>query len=402
MGSPTYTGIPVLAALLAPGVAAAQQAPTRVFSISPQLRFENDDNILRLPDYLATPVGRHRSDYRTSPQVAIDIVRPIGRQQVFLNGLVGYDFYRYNKRLERERINLTGGGSASAGGCTANTQLSYVRRQSDLADIVIGGPTLGISRAGNRETLITPSVGVNCGTAGGISSGLSYSHEDVENSDPFRSFADYHSSTYTARIGLNRPALGDVGLYSNYRRGIYDNRILTNGTNEVVESYAAGVSVDRQFGRIKGHVSGGITRVKSNTPGVRPFRGGTYDVQLTYIAPRGTATLGLARSIQQSNLLGVSYSVTDDYNAGLTYRLNSRVDLAAGASVTRRRLSQSPLTPVSFGNFNDRTRTINMRASYTVGRHVSLDADATWRRRRGELPIFDYNARILALTLRLH
>ena len=277
-----------------------------------------------------------------------------------------------------------------------------MRRQSDLADIVIGGPTLGISRAGNRETLITPSVGVNCGTAGGISSGLSYSHEDVENSDPFRSFADYHSSTYTARIGLNRPALGDVGLYSNYRRGIYDNRLLANGTNEVVESYAAGVSVDRQFGRIKGHVSGGITRVKSNTPGVRPFRGGTYDVQLTYIAPRGTATLGLARSIQQSNLLGVSYSVTDDYNAGLTYRLNSRVDLAAGASVTRRRLSQSPLTPVSFGNFNDRTRTINMRASYTVGRHISLDADATWRRRRGELPIFDYNARILALTLRLH
>ena len=129
----------VVATLFVPGAALAQQAPTRQFSISPQLREEYDDNVLRLPDNATIPTGFRRTDYRVSPRVQINIRRPIGRQSVFLRGIVGYDFYRYNKQLERERIELTGGGSLSTGSCTANGEISYSRRQSDLADITLGG-----------------------------------------------------------------------------------------------------------------------------------------------------------------------------------------------------------------------------------------------------------------------
>lgn len=391
--------LPVVAVVaLAPGAAFGQQAPHRQFSISPQLRLEYDNNVLRLPDSVSTPIGRHRSDYRSSPQLAIDIVRPIGRQSLFLTGAVGYDFYKYNRQLNRERINLTGGGSISTGSCTTNGQVSYVRRQSDLDDILVS--TIG--RGGNRETFWSPSVGISCGSVGGISSSLGYSHDDVENSDAFRRFGDYRADTYNAQIGLNRPAIGNVGIYTNYRRGVYDNRFLPDGRNEIVESYAVGLRVDRQFGRIKGHVAGGVTRVQSNTPGVRSFRGGTYDVALTYIAPRGTAALGFARSIQQSNLLGVNYSVVDSFDLGLTYNLNPRINLRSGATLTRRRLSESPLAPVAIGNTSDRTRAIRVGASYAAARHVSFDLGATWRSRRGDLPIFDYDARILSLTLRIH
>ncbi|WP_415641954.1 outer membrane beta-barrel protein [Sphingomonas antarctica] len=381
-----------------PSAAVAQQAPTRQFSIEPQLRLEFDDNVLRLPDVAASPNGFRRSDTRASPQLAINIVRPIGRQSLFLTGVVGYDFYRYNKQLERERISLRGGGSVSAGTCTLNGDVRYSRRQSDLEDIVIGG----FGRGRNRETSWAPDVGVSCGAAGGLSSSLNYGHDDVQNSDPFRSYGDYHADTYNAQIGLNRPAIGNLSLYTNYRHGIYDNRFLSPGLNESVKSYAAGVKLDREFGRIKGHVSGGVTRVQSNTPGVRGFRGGTYDVALTYVAPRATAEVGFGRSIQQSNLLGVDYSIVDSFNVGLTYRLNPRITLNSGAGVTRRRLSQSPLAPLPTGNFNDRSRTINVGASFDAARHVSLDAGAIWRQRRGDLPSFAYNARILALTIRIH
>ncbi len=392
-------GLPVIAVVaLAPGAAFAQQAPQREFSLSPQLRLEYDDNILRLPDNVPTAAGRHRDDYRSSPQLAVNIVRPIGRQSVFLTGLVGYDFYKYNRQLNRERINLTGGGSYSRGSCTTNGQLSYVRRQSDLDDILFS--TTG--RGSNRETFWSPSVGISCGSAGGISSSLGYSHDDVENSDLFRQFGNYHADTYSAQIGLNRPAIGNVGIYTNYRRGVYDNRFLGDGRHEITKSYAAGLRVDRQFGRIKGHIGGGVTRVESNTPGVRGFSGGTYDISLTYTTPRASAYVGLARAVQQSNLLGVNYSIVDSFDLGLTYKLNERINLSSGLQSTRRRLSQSPLAPVFVGNNNDRTRSINVAASYDAARHVSFDLGATWRRRRGDLPIFNYNARILALTLRIH
>lgn len=391
--------LPVVAVVaLVPGAAFGQQAPARQFSISPQLRLEYDNNVLRLPDSVATPVGRHRSDYRSSPQLAINIVRPIGRQSVFLTGSVGYDFYKYNRQLSRERINLSGGGSINTGSCTTNGRVSYSRRQSDLDDILVS--TIG--RGANRETVWSPNVGISCGGAGGISSSLSYSHDDVENSDPFRKFGDYHADTYNAQIGLNRPVIGNVGIYTNYRHGIYDNRVLADGRNEAVKSYAAGIRVDRQFGRIKGHIAGGVTRVESNTPGVRPFRGGTYDVSLTYNTSRASAFAAFGRSIQQSNLLGVDYSIADTVDLGLTYRLNPRINLTTGLHNTRRRLSQSPLAPVVLGNVNDRTRSANIGASYEAARHISFDLGATWRSRRGDLPIFDYNARILALTLRIH
>ena len=393
--------LPVVAAVaLAPGAAFGQQAPQRQFSISPQLRLEYDNNVLRLPDGAAAPTGRHRSDYRSSPRVQIDIARPIGRNSVFLTGLVGYDFYKYNRQLNRERIILTGGGAVSLNSCTVNGQVNYTRRQSDLDDILVS--TSG--RTANTETYWSPGVGISCGSAGGLSSSLHYTHDDVQNSDPFRAYGDYHADTYNAQIGLNRPAIGNVGIYSNYRRGVYDNRLIAPGRNSVVESYAAGLRVDRQFGRIKGHISGGVTRVQSNTPGVRGFRGGTYDVSLTYLAPKLTASAGFGRNVQQSNLLGVDYSIVDSADLGASYILNPRITLTAGAHQTRRRLSSVPLAtgPVFIGNTNDRLRTINVGADYTANRHISFGLDATWRSRRGDLPIFDYNARILALTLRLH
>jgi hypothetical protein len=388
------------AVALIPGMAMAQNASGREFSIEPQLRLEYDNNVLRLPDGATVPNGYRRSDYRSSPQVVVNIARPIGRNRVFLTGVVGYDFYRYNKQLERERIILTGGGSMALNSCTVNGQVNYTNRQSDLDDIVLSG----FGRGANREIIWSPNVGVSCGAPGGLSSSLSYTHDDVQNSDPFRKFGDYHANTYNAQIGLNRPALGNVGIYTNYRHGIYDNRLIGPGRNEGVKSYAAGIRVDRQFGRIKGHIAGGMTRVQSNTPGVRGFRGGTYDVSLTYGGPRLNAQLALGRSVQQSNLLGVDYSIVDNFDLGATYKLNPRIRLNSGASFVRRRLSQSPVAtvPVLVGNRNDRSQSFNVGASFDAARHMSFDLGATWRQRRGDLPIFDYNARILALTLRIH
>ena len=120
------------------GAAAAPGVPERRLDIGISVLNSYESNILRLRKGVPAPPGQSRDDIRATPAITVDILQPLGRQSVFLSGSAGYDFYRENDQLERERIDLTGGTNLAFGPCSSQLALSYGRQQSDLADILEG------------------------------------------------------------------------------------------------------------------------------------------------------------------------------------------------------------------------------------------------------------------------
>jgi hypothetical protein len=109
-----WVGVSVCS-LVQPAFAQADQSGPRM-DVRISATDTYDHNVLRLDKATATPTGFARSDYRFTPSIDIDIVQPVGLQSVFLSGNAGYDFYKRNSRLERERINLVGGADLRIGG----------------------------------------------------------------------------------------------------------------------------------------------------------------------------------------------------------------------------------------------------------------------------------------------
>lgn len=358
-----------------------------------------EDNVLRLPKSAPVPANFARNDYRFTPALNIDVVRPIGLQSVFLNGNVGYDFYKRNKQLERERINLEGGADLRFGGnCTQHLALGYGRQQSDLRDV------FSIVRLRNVEERKTVSFAASCSGLIGVKPGVTFDHTDVSNSDNSREQGNYHANTFGGSLGYVSPALGEVSLYASYRFGTYPNRSRIPGIRirEDINVYNVGLRYSRSLGtRLRGNVSVGYTKVKPKLAGTAPFNGASYSADITFVPTTQLQTVvGISRSVNQSNLLQDSYSVDDSYNFGATYALSPFIRANVGAGFSKRKFKDSPIIgPTPFGS-GDRTRQLSSGLGYTPPGKFSYAFDVAATKRSSALRRFDYNYFVARLTVR--
>ena len=358
-----------------------------------------EDNVLRLPKSTPTPFSYTRNDYRFTPALNIDVVRPIGLQSVFLSGNVGYDFYARNKQLERERINLDGGADLRFGGtCRQHVQLGYSRQQSDLRDV------FSTVRLQNREQRKSIGLAASCSGLIGIKPGVTYDYTNVSNSDDSREQGNYHASTFGGTLGYVSPALGEVSLYASYRFGTYPNRSRIPGirVREDINVYNVGLRYSRSLGtRLRGNVSIGYTKVKPKLPGTAPFNGASYSADITFVPTTQLQTVvGISRSVNQSNLLQNSYSVDDSYSFAATYAVSPFIRANAGASFSKRKFKDSPLLgPTPFGS-GDRTRQLSTGLGYTPPGKFSYAFDVAATKRSSALRRFDYNYFVARLTVR--
>lgn len=339
-----------------------------------------------------------RDELRLTPAVTVDVQMPLGRQSVRLNGSAGYDLYTNNSDLNREHIALTGGGNLRFSTCNADLGVTFARQQSDLADILIG------ERIKNAETRWLFDGQTTCPVGVGLVPTIGVEHERVENSDPLRQTGNYTADGVRASIGFSRPALGDIAINAAFRRGRYDDRQAEAGVSERIDTYTLGASFSRRVGsQLTGTVSAGYTKVDPNLPGVRPYSGPSWSADVTWTpGTRLQATFGASRSAQQSNLLNISYSIVDDYQAGAIYALGDRIRLSGGASYTRRSLRDSPLTPQPLFRDEDRAYRLRAGASYIASRRLSFSLDAADERRRSSNRLFSYDNFTVALTTRLN
>ncbi|MGC7532536.1 hypothetical protein ACPWML_26315, partial [Pandoraea pneumonica] len=62
--------------------------------------------------------------------------KALGRNSLTLSGFAGYDFYRRNKQLNRERLGLNADLGLVGGPCFLHLRPGFSRMQSDLGDII--------------------------------------------------------------------------------------------------------------------------------------------------------------------------------------------------------------------------------------------------------------------------
>jgi Putative beta-barrel porin 2 len=397
----------IVAAVILPCVshaALAQSSQTRrigVF-ISAQEVYEN--NVLRQPDAFPVPPGFARNDFRLSPSINVDIIQPIGRQTITLLGGAGYDFYRRNSRLERERINLQGKLNLAVGAnCKPEIGLAYARQQSDLADFF----SITDFRLRNREQRLTFSSAIKCGGIIGLKPGLSFERSVVKNSSFFRRIGNFNSTAVGVSLGYTTPTLGEVSLFGNYRRGKYPNRGAFTGrpgVNENVGVYTGGLRLQRDIGnRLKGNISLGYTVAEPSLSGTRRFSGISGSADLTaQLAEPLQVVVGYSRSVQQSNQLNVSFTVNDSYNINASYILNPRIILTGGAARTQRKLRDSPLLSPNLLGTKERTTQFSGGVRFVPAGPISFSLNATKSIRKSQTRFFDYDASSVSLGVNLN
>lgn len=389
-------GCSVLVLAIAAGAPATAQNARR-FKVEAKVSALHDDNISRSNALVAQARGIEQEDVIVSPTLSVDIAQPIGRQALFLTGLVGYNFYQENDQLNRERINLRGGAISTLGPCATTLAGGYNRRQSDLELLEVGVTE-------NVETTTSVSIDGACGRQIGIAPTFSAGREWTENSAALRSTADYTSTTALAGLSYRRPTFGDLTLFGSYGKTEYD-RLVPSGVGGALEEdgyeiWGGGMRYTRRIGaRLQGTVTAGYTSVEPSASNTDDFQGFTYGADITF-KPSGRIETQAAftRSVKPSSREQTSYSVEENYNLQVRYAIGSRIKLGLGASY-----ADNQYEGVSAGSglllTEEQIKSIFASLRLNVSDRLAVMLDATQQERDANVPGFDYTSNRVGLSI---
>lgn len=370
--------------------------PEREFHVSASVATVYDNNFARSSKTLAAQRGIEQNEITVQPRVSVDVVQPLGRQLIFLNGGAGYDFHRENDQLDRARGDVQGGYVASLGFCQASTFGNYRVAQSDLA-------TLDAPVVKNLSQVTSVAVGAQCGRPRGFTGGGTVQRTESKNSASIQKPADSTVETLAAQFGYSNPTLGRFAVVYNYSNNEFPNRILPGrpiGDGFFTQSFA--VMAERQFGsRIKVNATAGQTTVKREfaPPGTDlKFTSTTYSGLVNYnVGSRITFELLADRAVVPTARAGKLYDITTNGQLRGTYKLGSRYVVALGhriADVKSNADTTGPLRVIT----KSRTDSTFASIRYSQSRRASLLLDVRYDDRSTNLPEFNYTATRIGLT----
>lgn len=319
--------------------AAAQDK--RTFSFDLGATVEHHTNVARSSEAQAQLRGLEREDTIFTPTASFDALLPIGRQSVFLNGSVGYSFYNKNTSLNRERMDLVGGGIVRAGPCSATLSADYQRGLNLVDNPVLEDDVRNIQ----ENTTIGADGG--CSAAAGFGVTASAYKDWSDNELDFLRTSDFERTRFRAGLTYGRPTFGTLSLFVGREETTYPNRLADDG----YDLDTVGLTYSRRFGaRIEGDVTIAQSKVqpKVTSPllGEREYQ--TYAVNLSYRAnSRLRFSGGAERSVMPSSGILRSYDLTESYKIQGDYDIGSRFLLTLGAARTDRTSEGLLLSPVN-------------------------------------------------------
>ena len=372
------------------------------FSIGAAITTEYSDNMVRQNEDLPlSPRFESRSDWRFSPVFTMSAGRPLGRQSLFANVVLGRDFYANNTVLNANNFLADAGLNWTAGArCGGRIQGGYEDRGTrfDQFDLVIP----------SKQKTVNFYASAACQSPVGISPNISYdwskTTNNVESDDPiirdFRDFADVKGNGVTGGLTYALAGRGDIGVQGSWRNFSYPNQI-DPGSGEAsstriialngVANYRIGPSLRATFGL-------GHTWVSSKF--ADDFSGLTWQGLLTYAGPRLGGVAGLSRSVSGSSGGIANYQVETQYNLSASYRANDRISLTSG-------FSRSEID--SRGNVGlpglDLQQDFNLNrffvgGDYRLNRKFSAGLDYSHLNRTSDVPIFSFKANSIVFSLR--
>ncbi|MHB8530539.1 MAG: outer membrane beta-barrel protein [Caulobacteraceae bacterium] len=355
-----------------------------------------DSNVARGSAAVAAERHIKPADEIFIPSATVDAYMPVGREGLFLIGNAGYDFYRRNSVLDRERLDIHGGADAQLGPCRQVLSGLYARYQSNLEEL-----TLATTK--NTEQKENVSFNTVCGRSYGLQPSFGVSEDWSGNSAAVRHSADFRTFGLDWGLAYVRPVLGELSLFGTYRRTDFPNRDLIVGNTTIQDGYqllAGGAKYDRHLGaRIEGWVSVSYTSLQLNLPSAKGFKGLTYSTDWTYRASsRLKGHFDFARATLPSNRLGASFTLDQLLTGDVDYLLGPRLTLVLGASRDARQFEGPALIP-SIEISNEIVYTGFVTASYALSRRLSLVLDVRRQQRDANLVAFSYGDTRFDLTV---
>jgi hypothetical protein len=358
-----------------------------------------DSNVARSDEAVAEDRGiTSLQDEVFTPSARLNINLPVGREALFLQSSAGYDFYRINTILNRERINVLGGVTGPTGPCRETLTGSYARYQSDLVDLA--GPEVLLSTR-NTEDHEAINLDGTCGRAIGLAPTFSLSQAWADNSAVVRRVVDSRTFSATGGLAYARPALGSLSVFGEFITTEFPNNVLlVDGMPQAdgYQVYAGGLRYDRRLGaRIQGVVSLSYTSLDPAI-GNDGFRGFTYSADGTYQASsRLQAHIDFSRVTTPSNVLGASFSVDQNLLAEGIYAVGPRLSLKLGALRLARHY-EGPGLVDDLDLTNETIYTVYTTATYTLSKRLAFALDLRREQRDANISAFSYVSTRVGLT----
>ena len=364
------------------------------------LEDRHDSNIARTDRTRAAIRGLELGDWRATPALQLTVARPLGRNTLALTASAGYDFYRRNTQLNRERISVAGNAVLNANACRLTLTPSFSRRQSDLGDLALLSVP-GIDSVRNTETVQDYSAELRCGGTYGIQPVLTGSRSVGDNSEPRRRISDYRTWRYGGGLGYNSPVLGEFTALLTRTQTRYPGRPLGLGRSSF-DTTRGQLNLTREwFGLITSSGSISYISLDPQQGGTRRFRGIGWNLSLTATPqPDLRVIAGLARDVAPSLGTDALYILNRSYSLGTSYAVSRIVTVGLNGSIDQRRyVGATGVFGPALTSSNQRSLVGTVSAS--ASRRLSVGADVGYQNRNANGTIYDYKDVFFALRTKI-
>ena len=405
---PLALGVLLCAAAMSSSAAAQQAASTGVTATGMiqgrqqrQIKFdaladvEHDTNLARTNAILAAQRNITPEDTIGTPTLSVDVVEPIGRQAVFVNGSVGYRFHKNNPRLDREHIDLLAGAGGSLGPCGAVADGGYLRGLSEVTDqtSLTQVDSLRVTRRADLNLACTRPTGLGVVLGGG--------REWVKNSLAQVALTDHNTTTAMAGVSYQRPSSGSLTLFGQFNRTRYPHRATSGPKQSGIETRAIGLTATRQLGgRIQATATAGYTKLRrigdplvgAPVGGATSFSGATYSGDVTYRATsRLSAEVSAARQVSPSLVTAGSYQVRTNYDGHVDYKIGSRITFTLGADRSRINIGGQGVVVAGAPTLtNSRTTKVFTSLAYKLNQRLSFTLNGENEKRTSDNAQLNY------------
>lgn len=389
--------------LLSPAALHAQEARQGNFEeVGLNFDLRHLGNAARTDAVTAAARGLELSDERLTVGVDVIVNRSLGRNTLRVAGNVGYDFYRRNTRLNRERIGAEAAVGVNVGPCLADLSARLDRRQSDLDSIgYIDLP--GVDSVQNTETVQVYRAEGRCGYVYGLRPSLGYVHSRGDNSNSIRDLSDYKSNRVFGGLAYDHPVAGKVKLTVERENVDFNKR---QGTPLAALSGYRMDEVRLQLSRDIGTLLVADAMVaynwlKPDGSAVPAFNGTTWRIGGT-LKPgiRLQINASTERTISPSLRSEALYSKQRVHQVRATYALSERITANGGASFSKRTY---PGAQANFGPLleQDSFRRLFAGMTYRTSRRLELGLEAGHEKRDGTGSLYDYSSGYVGVRGRL-
>ena len=415
----------------ASGITSVAVPAKRGYRLEAGVRVLYDDNLLRVPDDAPPLQGRAKADTRISPFVSAGYSMPVGRQQLFIGGLVGRDFYAKNTELNRNRYEIGGGLNWRAGSsCTGTLAGEYRRRQNLLTEQTSPTDPTG-RRIPNVQEIYNYGGTANCQAPVGIGFGGSIIRNETNNLNPQRRSFNSRSTVFAPNVSYGSPVIGRFSIGGSYNKVDYPERFVRQPdltlVGDKVDIYSGRFGYQRSLGtRLSATLGVSYNRVnpKPRTTVLlipviippdpnprlavvaqdRPSHSGAgFDAAISYTpSPRLSAQFNASRDVSSTANVGALYVINTSFGADLSYSLGPAITTGIGATFFKRDYRggfASPTEPTL--RISDKTSRVYARVGYSPVKLYDIDLEVAHQKRDSNPAVFSFSGNSISLNLRI-